>query len=110
MQMLNTLSMMPTVCSVVLLAVFLVLELRARGTSRASDDGGFLPSGNGYEYFVDADTIVYLEKHGKSWRVYLVSGSAPSVPLHRGRRGTYFTICCGSGAEAESQIDRIFGR
>lgn len=107
MQIERTLSMMPTLCSVVLLAVFLVLELRTRGSVSASD-GGFMPSGNGYEYFVDAQTVVYLEQHGSSWRVYLVSGGAPFVPMKRDRRGCYFTLNCRSSAEAEAQIDRIF--
>ena len=106
----RTLGMMPTLCIVIFLTVLAILEiqelraLRSGGTSA----GGFIPHGQGYEYYIDAETTVYILECGNCWKVYPVTGKKPSVPLRQDRYGSYFILNCGNAAEAETLVDRMY--
>ena len=105
-----TLEMMPTLCILVLVTILAVLELRHfhavryRGTA----PGAFTPHGNGYEYYVDSATTVYILECGNCWKIYHVCGREPSLPLRQDRYGSYFTLNCGSAAEAEVLVERTY--
>lgn len=72
--------------------------------------GGFVPPpGEGYEYYVSAESIVYILKKAKRlYRIYVVQGKTPNAMIKHDRFGSYFIVRCDSSAVAENIIDRSF--
>ena len=105
--------------ALVILAILLVflevrtfLEYRTEGNTSRPDPGhnGFLPPpGDGYEHYIDSNTIIYLQERGrKDYRVYLVKGRDPNAKLRRDKYGRYFKIHASDPAVAERIAENAF--
>lgn len=114
----QTVDIMPYVSCIVLLILLLVLEIINRKENLVDKPftepgrGGFLPPpGEGYEYYISADTIVYiLHKSKRQYRIYLVKGNAPNAAIKHDRYGRYFKVLCDDFAAAERIIEKAFGK
>lgn len=112
----QTLEYLPYISFGILVVTLLFLEsrnikeqLRDRPEAE-SERGNFIPPhGDGYEYYVSANTIVYvLNKAKKRFRVYLIQGNQPHVRLKHDSHGTYFTVRAENTGTVEKIIDRTF--
>ena len=110
-----TLSIMPHICITCLLTVLVVLEVRdaltRHSTKSAPAIGGFIPPpGDGYEYFVSSNEILYIKKRSHTlYRVYLVHGDIKkNMNLRSDKYGNYISIHGQNTAAVEQTLDNLF--
>lgn len=109
-----TLSIMPHICITCLLTVLVVLEVREgltrHPTKSAPAIGGFIPPpGDGYEYFVSQNEILYIQKRTHTlYRVYLVHGDIENMKLRSDKYGNYISIHGQNTAAVEQTLDNLF--
>ena len=111
-----TLSIMPYICITCLLTVLVVLEVRdaltRHSTKSAPAIGGFIPPpGDGYEYFVSQNKILYIKKRTCSlYRVYLVRGNTENIKVRvrSDKYGNYISIHGQNSAAVEEILDNLF--
>jgi hypothetical protein len=112
----RTLEVLPYIDYIILGFTLLILEIKnfkeMVGDNPIADAGreGFIPpNGDGHEYFVSKNTIVYiLNKAKRRYRVYLIQGEQPNVCLKHDRYGNYFNLRCENVGIAEKIIDNAF--
>lgn len=113
----ETIKILPTVCWVLLGSLTLFMEVRIFAEQLTLQpqpvpgrDGFIQPPGQGYEYFVSAQNIVYLRQKSKRvYHVYVVKGEPPaSVSIKKDKFGRYFSLRANTTSEAESIIDQAY--
>lgn len=112
----SALEALPYIFIGIIAIAFIALEVssfRERLTCGPSSEpgrGGFIPPGDGYEYYVGSGTIVYILKKGsQSFRVYQINGQPPAnAKMRKDRVGTYFVVRARTAAEAEAVVDRAY--
>ena len=107
-----TLEFLPYVAWVVLGVTLIILEIRAYQSSgqRAPGDTGFVPPrGDGYRYYVDSESVVYIHRRSANqFRIYVIEGRMPVTALRHDACGSYFTVYARDASLAEEQIDRLY--
>lgn len=70
----------------------------------------YLQAGEGYEYYVNANSICYiLQKAKNRFKIYIIQGDRPAAKLKQDKYGTYFNASCQDAAAAEKIVDVAFG-
>lgn len=113
----RTLEIIPYFSWGILTVVLIFLEVKnfreqlSDGLSAEPGRGGFvLPPGDGYEYYVSANSIVYiLQKAKNRFRIYVVQGAYPNTKMKRDKYGAYFNVRCHDTGTAEKIVDTAFG-
>lgn len=109
-----TLSIMPHICIACLLTFLVILEVRdgltRHSTKSAPAIGGFSPPpGDGYEYFVSTNKILYIKKRTRTlYRVYLVRGDIKNMRIRSDKYGNYISIHGQNTAAVEQTLDNLF--
>lgn len=113
----KTLEILPYVSWFLLGICLAFFEIRNYRTMLADRDipdpsrGGFIPPpGDGYEYYAGGSVLYILRKGPGRFRVYVVTGNDPSVPLKKDRYGRYFSVSAGDGSAVEKIIEDICRR
>ncbi len=111
----KTLEILPYVSWFILavnLIFFEVRNFRSMLADRAAPDsfrGGFVPpSGDGYEYYAGGDILYILRKGPNRFRVYIVTGEGPAVPLKTDQYGKFFSVSAGDNATVEKIIENAY--
>ncbi|MDO4324664.1 MAG: hypothetical protein Q4E24_01300 [bacterium] len=113
----KTLESLPYIAYGLLGAVWMILEIKnfreqlSEGPVTEPGRGGFiLPPGEGYEYYVNSNSICYiLQKARKKFKIYVIQGDSPAVKLKRDKYGTYFNARCQDAGAAEKIVDAAYG-
>lgn len=111
-----TLSIMPHICITCILTVLVISEARdaltRHSTKSAPAIGGFIPPpGEGYEYFVSPNEILYIQKRSRTlYRAYLVRGYPENIKFrfHSDKYGSYISIHGQNTAAVEQTLDNLF--
>lgn len=97
--------------------VWIIMEIKNYCETHREPDGdtpwreGFIPPpGEGYEYYVNANSLCYiLHKAKNRFKIYIIQGERPAAKLKRDKYGTYFNASCQDAAAAEKIVDVAFG-
>ena len=105
----------PYLCGGILILLYVFTELRYHhdlvAVAPNALPGGFIPPrGTGYEYYVNLDTTVYLQRvNRREYRAYVSRGNPPAqAALRKDAHGTYFILSAKSPSEAESIVDQLY--
>lgn len=73
--------------------------------------GDFIPPpGEGYEYYVNSNSICYIFQKAKNrFKIYVIQGDSPAAKLKRDKYGTYFNARCQDTGAAERIVDVAYG-
>lgn len=114
----TALEVLPQLSWGLLIAVLVLKEIQCfreflteRSTERPEpgSDGFTPPPGEGYRYYINASTVVYIHPNGRSrYRIYLVRGDAPRAKLRSDRYGRYFKAACPDEGRAEKIAENAF--
>lgn len=110
------LSILPQISLTCLLTVFIGLEVKEALTRHSTKStpaiGGFIPPpGEGYEYFVSPNEILYIQKRSRTlYRAYLVRGYPENIKFrfHSDKYGSYISIHGQNTAAVEQTLDNLF--
>lgn len=113
----RTLEVMPYISWSVLFIVWLFIEIKCYKEQLSDEpqaepgrENFILPPGDGYEYYVSSNCIVYiLRKARNRFRVYVVQGEMPGVKIKKDQYGMYFNARCQDTGSAERIVDKAFG-
>lgn len=113
----RTLEIMPYLSYIILFIVWLCIETKCYKEQLSDDpqpepgrENFILPPGDGYEYYVSANSIVYiLRKAKRRFRIYVIYGESPGVRMKKDKYGRYFNVRCQDAGSAERIIDKAFG-
>lgn len=114
----RSMAFLPYVSVAALVIALILLEVKAWKETAAEEPepepgrNGFVvpPGGEGYEYYVNANNIVFiLQKAKKRFRVYLmVADATPHVTLKHDKYGRYFNCRAADSGEVERIVDAAF--
>lgn len=113
----RTLEILPYMAYTLLGIVWIITEIKNYRDTHREPLGdtpwreGFIPPlGEGYEYYVNANSLCYiLHKAKNRFRIYIIQGDRPAAKLKHDKYGTYFTASCQDAAAAEKIVDIAFG-
>ena len=113
----RTLEVKPYISWSVLFIVWLFIEIKCYKEQLSDEpqaepgrENFILPPGDGYEYYVSSNCIVYiLRKARNRFRVYVVQGEMPGVKIKKDQYGMYFNARCQDTGSAERIVDKAFG-
>lgn len=112
----KTLQFAPYISFAVILIAWIIIEinclkeqLNEKVMLEPIREGFIPPAGNGYEYYVNSDNVVYiLQRHKKNFRIYVTQGNLPKAKMKHDRYGTYFDIRSEDSGTVERIIDSIY--
>lgn len=113
----RTLEFLPYMAYAILGLVWVFMEVkcfrelqREKPGETAWREGFIPPPGEGYEYYVNANSICYIQQKAKNrFKIYIVQGDRPAAKLKQDKYGTYFNASCQDAAAAEKIVDVAFG-
>lgn len=113
----RTLEILPYIAYALLGIVWITMEIKNYCDTHREPEGdtpwreGFIPPpGEGYEYYVNANSLCYiLHKAKNRFKIYIIQGEQPAAKLKRDKYGTYFNASCQNAAAAEKIVDVAFG-
>ena len=113
----KTLEVMPYISFFAILIYWVILEIKCikqqlnEKVTVEPIRGNFIPpAGNGYEYYVNSKSVVYiLQRYKKHFRIYVTEGEFPiNVKIKKDKHGQYFDIRSEDCATVERIIDSTY--
>ena len=105
----------PYICYALIISIWLFAEMRNHQTlvleGPEAVEGGFIPPGSGYQYFVSAvPAAIYIHQRSKgNYRCYILHGELPHCTIKKDRHGRYFSVKCPDDSTAEMLIEQVYG-
>jgi hypothetical protein len=113
----KTLEILPYLSYIILVTTWIILEIKhfteqlTDGPMAEPGRGNFVPPpGEGYEYYVNSNSICYILSKAKyRYKIYVIRGEAPAAKLKKDKYGVYFNARCQDAGAAEKIVDVAYG-